>query len=73
MALRVKCDGMVQSVLGRRLKFTRGDVPTGPLRNISKLLLDMYAERSPDWEVMCPIVDQVIDEEGYGILEQGLE
>jgi hypothetical protein len=73
MALRVKCDGMVQSVLGRRLKFTRGDVPTGLLRNISNLLLDMYAERSPEWEVMCPIVNQVIDEEGYGILEQGLE
>jgi hypothetical protein len=29
----------------------------------------MYAERSPDWEVMCPIIDQVIDEEGYGILD----
>ena len=73
MALRVKCDGMVQSVLGRGLEFTRGDVPTGLLRNISNLLLDMYVERSPDWEVMCPIVDQVIDEEGYGISEQGLE
>jgi hypothetical protein len=73
MSLRAKCDGMVQSVLGRRLEFTRGDVPTGLLRNISNLLLDMYAEHSPDWEVMCPIVDQVIDEEGYGILEQGLE
>jgi hypothetical protein len=72
MALRAKCDGMVLSVLGRRLKFTRGDVP-GPLPNISKILLDMYAERSPYWEVMCPIVDQVIDEEGYGILEEGLE
>jgi hypothetical protein len=69
MALRAKCDGMVQSVLGRRLEFARGDVPTGLLRNMSNLLLDMYAERSPDWEVMCPIVDQVIDEEGYGFLE----
>ena len=69
MALSAKCDGMVQSALGRRLEFTRGDVATALLRNISNLLLDMYAERSPDWEVMCPIVDQVIDEEGYGILD----
>ena len=69
MALRAKCDGMVQSVLGRRLEFTRGEVATGLFRNISNLLLDMYAERSPDWEGMCPIVDQVIDEEGYGILD----
>ena len=63
----------MQSVLGRRLEFARGDVPTVLLRNISNLLLDMYAERGPDWEVMCPIVDQVIDEEVYGIVEQSLE
>jgi hypothetical protein len=69
MALSAKCDGMVQSTLGRLWEFTRGDVATELLRNISNLLLDMYAERSPDWEVMCPIVDQVIDEEGYGILD----
>ena len=73
MALSAKCDGRVQSALARRSEFTRGDVAIRLLRNISNLLLDMYAERSPDWEVMCPIVDQVIDEEGYGILEQGLE
>ena len=63
MALSTECDGMVQSALGRRLEFARGDVATGLLRNISNLLLDIYAERSPDWEVMCPIFDQVIDEE----------
>ena len=69
MALTAKRDGMGQTVLGGRLEFIRGDVAAGPLRNISNLLLDMYAERSPDWEVMCPIIDQVIDEEGYGILD----
>ena len=69
MALSAKCDGMVQSTLGRLLEFTRGDVATGLLRNISNLLLDKYGERGPDWEVMCPIVDQVINEKGYGILD----
>ena len=48
MALRANCDGMVQAVLGRRLELMRGDVAVGLLRNISNLLLDMYAERSPD-------------------------
>ena len=70
MALSAKCDGRVQSALARRSESTRGDVATGLLRNISNLLLDMDAERSPDWEVMRPIVEQVIDDEGYGILLQ---
>ena len=70
MALTAKRDGMGQAVLGGRLEFMRGDVAAGPLRNISNLLLDMDAERSPDWEVMRPIVEQVIDDEGYGILLQ---
>ena len=70
MALTAKRDGMGQALLGERLVFMRGDVAAGPLRNISNLLLDMDAERSPDWEVMHPIVEQEIDEEGYEILLQ---
>jgi hypothetical protein len=68
MALSAKCDGMVQSSLGRRLEFTRSDVATGLLRNISNQLARNVC-RSPDWEVMCPIFDQAIDEEGHGILD----
>ena len=70
MALRAKRDGMGQAVLGGRLEFMHGEVAAAPLRNISNLLLDMDAERSPNWEVMRPIVEQVIDEEGYKILLQ---
>ena len=73
LAATAKQDGIGQAVLGGRTQFQRGDVAAGRLRNISNLLLDMDAERGPDWEVMCPIVDQVIDEEVYRIVEQSLE
>ncbi|MDE1130490.1 MAG: hypothetical protein OSA49_02900 [Ascidiaceihabitans sp.] len=70
LAATAKQDGIGQAVLGGRTQFQRGDVAAGPLRNISNLLLEMDAERSPDWEVMRPIVEREIDEEGYGILLQ---
>lgn len=70
LAATAKQDGIGQTVLGGRTQFQRGDVAAGPLRNISNLLLEMDAERSPDWEVMRPIVEREIDEEGYGILLQ---
>lgn len=70
LAATAKQDGIGQAVLGGRTQFQRGDVAAGPLRNISNLLLEMDAERSPDWEVMRPIVEREIDEERYGILLQ---
>ena len=68
LAATAKQDGKGQAVLGGCTQFQRGDVAVGPLRNISNLLLKMDAERSHDWEVMRPIVEQEIDEKGYGIL-----
>lgn len=70
LAATAKQDGIGQAVLGGRTRFQRGDVAAGPLRNISNLLLEMDAERSPGWEVMRPIVEREIDEEGYGLLLQ---
>ena len=68
LAATAKQDGKGQAVLGGCTQFQRVDVAVGPLRNISILLLKMDAERSHDWEVMRPIVEQEIDEKGYGIL-----
>jgi hypothetical protein len=69
MATTAKHEGTGQSILAERTRFERQDVVAGPLRNMSNCLLQLEGNRSSDWSQMRPILEQSVDEIGYGILK----
>lgn len=56
-----------------RMSFHRGQVWDGPLRQISECLYDMADQRSDDWHVMRPLIQDNLTEVGHDILAEAEE
>lgn len=61
-------DAFVKETTAERMSFHRAEVNTGPLRDMSECMFRLEDQRSDDWQVMRPHVQETLTEIGYDIL-----
>lgn len=63
-------DAFVKDTSFDRMSFQRAESYTGPLRDMSECMFRLEDQRSSDWQVMRPFVQETLTEIGYDILTE---
>lgn len=63
-------DAFVKETTPERMAFYRAEPYAGPLREMSECMFRLEDERSSDWQVMRPLVEDSISEIGFDILTE---
>lgn len=63
-------DAFVKEATSDRMAFYRAEPFVGPLREMSECMFRLEDDRSSDWQVMRPLVEDAISEIGFDILTE---
>ena len=63
-------DAFIKEVEYDRMAFYRAEPAAGPLRQMSQCMFQLEDQRSSDWQIMRPHVEDALSEVGYEILTE---